>query len=366
MRQTMLLDVGPATGEHGMRGIGRYVRGLVDSLAEWPAEHQERVWAVGRAGETLRLFGARGIASRLSSVRPLDLGLLLGPATLGAAARRAGASVFHATDPHRPWGTRRVRQVVTAYDLIPLREASMLASWRADHRFAYRGYLNQIRSAAIVVAISRATATDLTELLGIPEDRIAIVSPVVDSPARSGRLLAPETPTFLFVGAVNSHKQPELAIEALARFREREGEGRLRFIGPSSEAQRADIRRHARSLGVLGSIQMDGQISDKELEAAFASATALLSLSQIEGFGLPPVEAVLRGVPVISVDIPSARETVADAATLVPPDAEAIAAAMAEPQPPSLEAQDRIRVRYSKRASAEALWAVYEPLLNHS
>jgi glycosyltransferase involved in cell wall biosynthesis len=123
---------------------------------------------------------------------------------------------------------------------------------------------------------------------------------------------------------------------------------------------------HARRLGVLDWVTVDGRISDAELDAAYASATALLSTSSVEGFGLPAVEAALRGVPVISVDIPSARETVAAAATLVQPDAEAIAEAMAKPRPPSREARDRLRVRYCRRSAAEALWAAYEPLLSRS
>lgn len=359
----VLLDTGPASGGHGARGIGRYVRGVVDTIAEWPTERRERVWAVGRPGETIDLFGSRGITSRVMGIRPLDVGLLLGPLAFGAAAHRSGASIFHATDPFRPWRTRRLRQVVTAYDLIPLRETAMLASWRPHHRLVYRAYLKQIRAAEVVVAISDATARDIVELLGVPDNRIAVVSPVVTAPDRPVHRPT-GTPTFLFVGAADPHKQPELAIEALARFRERHGEGRLRFIGPAGERQRAKILHDAHRLGVLEFIQVDGRVSDAALDEAYTSATALLSTSRIEGFGLPPVEAALRGVPVISVDIPTARETVGDVATLVPADSWAIADAMAQPRTPSPESQDRLRARYSRIAAAEALWAVYEPLLN--
>ncbi len=255
------------------------------------------------------------------------------------------------------------RRLVTVYDLILLREVALLRSWRPNHRLGYRWYLRQIAHADAVIAISNATSDDLVRLLGVAQDKIRVVYPVVRLAEAVVRSLADE-PTFLFVGGLDIHKQPELAIEALARFRGREGEGKLRFIGPSSEAQQAAVIGEARRSGVLDDIQLDGRIFYAALDAAFASATALLSTSRIEGFGLPPVEAVLRGVPVIAVDIPSARETIAGAATLVPSDAEAIAQAMAEPRPPSPEAQDRVRAKFSRSASAEALWAVYEPLLN--
>jgi glycosyltransferase involved in cell wall biosynthesis len=89
----------------------------------------------------------------------------------------------------------------------------------------------------------------------------------------------------------------------------------------------------------------------------------LLSTSRIEGFGLPPVEAALRGVPVISVDIPSARETVGDIATLVPADADAIAEAMAAPRSPDRTLVAATRDRYSRRAAATALWSAYSRLI---
>ena len=363
MQSRVLMDVGPGAGGHGARGIGRYVRGVADSLEEWPLERRELVWAVGRTGQDLSAFGGRSTTSRWLGFRPLDLGLVICPLALGRAMGRTGTDIFHATDPHRPWHKRKIRQLVTAYDLIPLHETDMLASWQPHQRYAYRAYLDQVRHADVVIAISEATADDVAASLDIPRERIAIVAPVVVAPEATSRHPDAGRPTFLFVGALDPHKQPELAVEALARFRAGNGDGRLRFIGPSGEEQRARVRDVATRLGVLDSIQFDGRVSDAELDEAYASATALLSTSRIEGFGLPPVEAVLRGVPVISVDIPSARETVSEAATLVPSSADAIVAAMAAPLDPTPEAIARIRDRYSRSAAADALWAAYSRLL---
>jgi glycosyltransferase involved in cell wall biosynthesis len=363
MEPRVLLDVGPASGGHGLRGTGRYVRGVIDSLNGLPAESRGRVWAVGIDADTLRLFGERAITSRFLGVRPFDLGLIVGPAVLGRAVRRANAGVFHATDPHRPWITRSVVQAVTAYDLIPLREEGMLASWRPHHRHVYRVYLDQLRAAAMVVAISRTTADDVIELLDVPAERVTIVSPVVTPPAGVRRAPA-ATPTFLWVGALDPHKQPELAVEALGEFRRLTGDGRLRFIGPSGDHQRRSVLDKAQALGLGDFVSLGGRISDAELDSAYESATALLSTSRIEGFGLPGVEAILRGVPVIAVDIPSARETLGDAAALVPADARLIAEAMAAPRELTRGTRDRIGARYSRRSAAEALWAVYSTLLD--
>jgi glycosyltransferase involved in cell wall biosynthesis len=235
----------------------------------------------------------------------------------------------------------------------------MLSSWRPYHRHAYRLYLDQLRRADEIVAISQTTADDLTERLGIPARRISIVYPVVRIPRTAGRSPAAE-PTFLYVGALDSHKQPELAIAALAEFRRVHAAGKLRFIGPSAPEQQAILRLQTESLGVADSVSFEGRVSDVELDAAFATATALVSTSRIEGFGLPGVEAVLRGVPVIAVDTAAARETVGSAAILVLSDAGAIAAAMAAPASVPDSVQRAMAKRFSTQAAAASLWSAYE------
>lgn len=362
MPKRLLLDIGPTVGGHGARGIGSYVRGLIEAIGDWPAERRQLVWALAPPGATPPVFEGRTVCSRLLSIRPVDLGWLVSSRAIGRAARLAGADVFHANDPQRPTRLRAIRQVVTVHDLIPLREPGILSSWQPHHRHAYRLYLDQLRRADVIVANSKTTADDLMERLGIPESRISIVYPVVRTPRAAERAPAAE-PTFLYVGALDSHKQPELAITALAEFRRVHAAGRLRFIGPSALEQQAGLRRQATSLGVAESVSFEGRIPDEDLDRAFATATALLSTSRIEGFGLPGVEAALRRVPVIAVDTAAARETVGSAAILVPSDAGAIAEAMAAPAPIPDSAQKVMAARFSKRAAAVALWAAYEQVL---
>jgi glycosyltransferase involved in cell wall biosynthesis len=360
LTRNVLVDVAAASTSHRARGIGRYVRGIVSSIEHFPNGQKDLVWGVGIKGPTLRQLGDQGIPSHLIGLRPMDAGAILGTIALRKAARLTRAGAFHATDPYRPWLTRSVRQAVTVYDLIPLRTPRRLASWRANQRWTYRRYLEQVRSAAVVVAISRATAQDLQDLLGVPEQRIAIVKPVVAVARHYARSPSSAEPVFLTVGALDPHKRPWLAVEAFARFRAREHAGTLRMIGPSTDAQRAEVLEVARRNKVESWVELVGRVSDAELDAAYATATALLFTSQIEGFGLPPVEAAMRGVPVIAVDIPSSRETVGDAATLVPEDPEALAIEMERPRDPTVETQARLRAEYSAQAVGEQLLAVYQ------
>ncbi len=359
----LLLDVGPAAGGHGARGIGSYVRGLAEAVtAEWPSERTDLIWAVGPPCLTLERFANRGLSRSSLAWRPFDVGVVLARLAIGSAARRSRATVLHAMDPHRPWLPGRISRIITAYDLIPIREPEITAAWRPHDRLVYRWYLKQLVEADAIVAISRATADDLVGLLGIAADRIHVVYPSV----RPGPTLArvePSEPTFLFVGALDVHKQPDLAVRALAIFRQAHGAGQLRFVGPSSPTERRRLLVLAERLGVGPSIHLEGRVSNEALEAAYAGATAVLAPSRVEGFGLPAVEAAIRGVPVIAVEGAATRETLTGAATLTPSDPEAVATAMAAPSAPGPARAEALRDRFSARTAAEALWTVYAPFL---
>ena len=99
------------------------------------------------------------------------------------------------------------------------------------------------------------------------------------------------------------------------------------------------------------------------LQGGVDNATALLAVSRVEGFGLPPVEAALHGVAVVAADTPIARETLEDAATFVPPDGESLAEAMTDPVAPSAQSRSRLTARHAPAAVATALRGAYARLL---
>lgn len=339
------------------------MRGLAASIAIFPDDLITRVWGMGFKGPTLDSFGSRAIPFTAHPwLAPLP-GWATRRLATRAAFRRSGARVFHATDPQHPWTHPAASSIVTVYDLIPFREREMLRSWRLDHQLVYGRYVRQIRTAARILAISRATAADLQERLGIAPERIDIVYPVVAAPARTQRVDPPE-PTFLFVGALAAHKQPELALQAFAQFHNRFKSGRLRYIGPSDHPQERRLHSLAARLGVAGSVSLEGRLSEAELENAYVSATALVSTSRIEGFGLPPVEAVLRGLPVIAVETPAAMEALSGVAKIVPADAEALAEAMTHPVDPPGMAVGAVRDRYSITSVSHSLADCYRRMLD--
>ena len=360
---TLLLDLEPAVGGHGARGIGRYVRGLVAAVDAFDDDLRQRVWAYGPASPAVAAFETRGIVvPRL--LRPSGVPSWLSSRAYSSwAMRRAHATVLHSTDPHRPWAPRSRASAVTVYDLIPLREPGLLASLRPDHRWMYGRYLKQVRAATRVIAISRTTADDVMERLGIPEARIDVVYPVVLAPEPAQRVAGHE-PVIIVVGALDRHKRPLLALEAFAIFRRNTGAGRLRYIGPADPENSALIIDRVLALDLDGLVTVEGRVSDATLEDAYAQAAVLLMTSRVEGFGLPAVEAVVRGVPVVAVDTMAARETLTGAGIIVPADADEIARAIENASAPDPMTIAATRERFSLAGTSRALAAGYRQMVD--
>jgi glycosyltransferase involved in cell wall biosynthesis len=255
-----------------------------------------------------------------------------------------------------------VRVAVTMYDLIPLLDPDGFSTWHPYHRAIYHWYLRTARGADLLVVISRTTAHWAVEHLGVDPAHIAVVPPLVEHPVSLARVPEPE-PTFVWVGALDRHKRPELAVLALAAFRLRHGGGLLRFIGPADPARMRVIQETARRAGVGDAVILEGHLPAVELEAAFSSAAALLTTSRMEGFGLPAVEAAMRGVPVVAVDIPAAREALGDTATFTQADPSRIADALEAVRPASPASRKRLVERYARPAVADALSSAYLRLL---
>lgn len=351
----VLVDLTPIAGAHGIRGIGSYVRGLQRAIASDPTLADE---VVGFAAAPLE--GIRAIRMpRWLAVRPQDIGVASGVLAETLALRAAHTNAFHQTDPRRPLRPRgATRLAVTAYDLIPLETGSARGE-RFHRRLVYRLYLRSLQQADRIIAISTTTAAAVASRLGIDPDRIDVVPPVIEADTQIDRAPSGADPAFLFVGVPDPHKRPELGIAALAEFRRRHHAGSLTFIGPMTAAHRAHLAAIAAGEGVSDAVMLRGRVSDAALALAWSTATTVLALSELEGFGLPPVEAALRGVPVVAVDTRIARETLGPVALYVVPDPASIADAMEAATPPTQAMRSELAARYSPRTAGAALRHAY-------
>ncbi len=306
----ILVDATPLGNAHAARGTGAAVRGLLEGLRSLPLD----------ARPTLAIATDDPAPAGFEIVR-LRTSRCAGQAVAEVARR----SSFHATQPglvpDAPW------VVATCFDLIPLRMPAVYLAGprRVRERRAYRRYLDRLRRVGAVVVPSEATAADLVEFARVDRGRIHVV-PLAASPS-----VAPEGPTppgdyVLYCGSVEPHKNLAVAIDAIVRTR---GATRLVVVGPWSRRRVERLQRHARAVGAAERIDWMGFVPPAHLAAIRAGARAVLVPSLIEGFGLPVLEAMAAGVPVVASDIPSLREVAGTAADLVAPrDADAWARAI--------------------------------------
>lgn len=343
-------------------GVARYVRALLDGLR-------------GRAGVAIRPFGlprpwpapeAGGAAG--SPLYPLVMGIGL-PRLAPLEAALAEVDVFHATAYAMP-RRRRVPVVLTVHDLTLLRapELGTPALRRSVRRAAARA-----AEARLVIADSEATRRDLIELAALPAARIRVVPLGVDAAFRPvapppGRRPAPY---LLHVGTIEPRKNLPRLIEACAPLW-RGGALRQRLVlagapGWGSAAVEAAIARH----GAGDWVVRLGRVADADLPALYAGADAVLVPSLYEGFGLPLLEALACGAPVIAAAAGALPEVAGDAALLVDPrDAGAWGAAITHLlSDPDLAA--RLRAAGPRRAApftwtrcAEQTLAVYREALD--
>lgn len=363
------LDVTPLGSSHAIRGVGRYVEGILDALLstqpEWCLEHLGLLVAGRQAVSPGVRIAWR---SRRASFRPQDVGWMVAALSDRAIARRAGVRLWHETDPGNPLGPNAARYaLVTAYDLIPLLEPAVMARIRPHRQLVYRLYLQRLRTARHILAISHTTAADLHSVLGVSPDRIDVVYPAV----RAGRLRHDDDPVndrmlpaILFVGVPDPHKRPDLAVAAFGAYRRMGGTRRLVFVGHHPPGARLRLRRVAQASGLAGEVEFRDRVDDAMLASLYANGI-LLALSTREGFGLPPVECLLAGGRVVATPSPIYREVLAEVPVFSlddSPDAIAQGLLAAEASGPSERAVHDLAERYAPASVARELIRVYESL----
>jgi glycosyltransferase involved in cell wall biosynthesis len=247
--------------------------------------------------------------------------------------------------------------VVTIHDLSFERDPRLMS--RKDRMVFRRVVPRAVRQAARVLAVSERTRADLAELYGIPADRVVVTPNGVDPafhPVRrdadnaSNSLL--QAPYVLSVGAIQPRKNQRAALAAA------DAAGLpLVVAGPAKDSALAE---ELRTRGA----RLEGYVSTERLAELYRDATCLVQASRYEGFGLPVLEAMASGTPVVAVPDPALREVAGDAAIFVeePELADGIRRAVAERERLAAAGLERARA-FSWRASAEHTLAVYREIL---
>jgi glycosyltransferase involved in cell wall biosynthesis len=287
---------------------------------------------------------------------------VLGEQTLlPVLAARARVDLMHSLGSTAPL-LGRFRRVVTVHDLIYARFPDAHAGIRDKGMRVL--VPAAVRRSHRVIAPSHSTRDDLVELLHVAPEQVDVVpsglgsvqrdTPLPESQVRA-RFDLGERAIVLTLSAKRPHKNLPALLGALARI---PADRRPLLVAPGYRAEHEhehELRRRADELGVGGDVRFPGWVTAPQLEGLWAIARAFVFPSLYEGFGLPVLEAMARGVPVACSNASSLPEVAADAALLFDPrDEAAIAQALARLLSDGALAQ-RLRALGHQRAR-EATW----------
>jgi len=299
-----------------------YIRGLVSALTALDGDDEYVLYALDPHHRFYAALEPRAklVVRRLRPRHPV----VRIPLVLAAASYRDRIDVLHVqyVGPRHHRGAR----VVTIHDLAFLRiPESFPRSQRWRLRWQVRA--NARRAAAIITG-SEYSRRDIQAAYAIPPERIWVIHDAPDPrfrPAAAGgavrERLGIRHPYVLYVGRLNPRKNVLALVRAFERVRPQLGEPAQLVIAGQEDGQADRLDAAIAASPWRANIIRAGYVSDTELPALHAGAAAFVYLSAFEGFGLPPLEAMACGVPVISSDAGALREVLGDAALLVPPGA---------------------------------------------
>ena len=312
--------------EPRMGGLETYVRRLYPAVLEarpdltisiFVNQHGRELlaaepWARNVELVTHPLLGRRG-------TRAVSEALLL-----GALADRRGCEVLHSVALTAPLRLRAV-SVVTIADMTWLRQARAVPF---ATRLLWRAFVfPAARRADRVITLSRASRSEIAEDIRLPEELIDViplgpgsepsVAPTPEPELRAQLGLGPG-PILLAVSALLAHKNVGALVEALPEIR-RSVPGATAVVPANPTPLGEELAERARALGIGDALRLPGWVSPADLEGLYAAAACFVFPSVREGFGLPVLEAMRRGVPVACSNASAVPEVAGDAALLFDP-----------------------------------------------
>ena len=374
---SIYIDVSAAV--HRRAGLGRYAESLVRALV--PLARQPLALFYNHEHGIEPLVGLESLSS--STVRlgykPWRMAVWLGQMARVPFNRYIpGAKLFHATE-HLLMPLREVPAVLTVHDLIFHRMPE-------HHKPLNRWYLRwtlplYCRRVDHIIAVSNATRQDLMAAYQLPAEKITVIHEAADPRFRPQPRNVQERVQvayglperyILYVGTIEPRKNLELLLAAWAPLYQSGACPPLVIVGKRgwlSEGFFAALESSPAREGV----HLTGYVSDADLPAIYSGATLFVWPSLYEGFGLPPLEAMACGVPVVCADVSSMPEVVGEAALRIDPTneeslREGLLRLAREP-----ELQEDLRARGLARAAtfswaraAQETLCVYDRILSHT
>jgi len=317
--------------QRGKSGVGQYVLALVRALLQQPGDHQLVLFVLE---QDLPLFafaqGRAEIVTVAERYRPALKNILWHHTVLPGLLRQRHIDVLHVPSYRRLVSRSSCALVATIHDLAPFH---VRAKYDAARMFYGRVVVKHLaRRQDEIIAISTNTAQDVQRFFGIPTQRQTIIPNGIDherfqpgdraqakSEAASRWNL--RAPFFLFISRLeHPGKNHVRLIEAFNRFKAATPSDWLLALGGSDWHGAEVIREAAAKSPFAQDIRFLGFVDDATLPTLYRAADTMVYPSLFEGFGLPPIEAMACGCPVLSSTRGALAEVVAEAADKIEPE----------------------------------------------
>lgn len=321
----------PRAATAGPRVAGhRRLRVLVDATNLKPGQGGIRSYTIGlvqalSAQTELELVVAASV-DEVADLGPMQL-VRVSPRTQSVAARALWrernlasfaeslrADVVLTPVPELPLKKLPVPTVIVVHDVGPLVAP---AFYSIPKKLRYQAFLPRTcRIASAVVCVSHATLVGLQAATGTDPHLCEVIGegPQLLAAAQDGS--SSDGRYVLYVGSLDPRKNVDTLVDAFSLAAEAPA-GKLLIVGPTEARASAALRRRVARLGLESSVEHLGFVSPDRLTSLYRGASALVLPSLYEGFGLPVLEAMIAGTPVVASDIPPVREVAGDAALYV-------------------------------------------------
>jgi len=304
-------------------GVGRYLGGLLHEWSTAKCPHEFVLYAPAPLELPL---DARRFAMRLIAGSG---GAIWEQIQLPRAVRADHLDVWFAPAYTAPLAIA-LPLVVAIHDL------SFFAhpEWFRMREGARRRWLvrKAAEKATAIITISQFSRRELIDRLSVPDNRIQVVAPGINTPAlgsgdsgtgglarASAAVPQPPSPRVLYVGSIFNRRHVVDLIRAFAPIARAHADALLDIVGDNRSYPREDLRAAIAAEGVGDRVRWHEYVTDDRLRGLYASARAFAFLSEYEGLGLTPLEALAAGVPSVLLDTEVAREACGRAALYVPP-----------------------------------------------
>ena len=312
-------------------GVGTYIRNVVRTLGRLDRENK------------YLLIGPSSKVEEIGSLPPNFHAVplhqpersLKGWWEFRAVLRRLDCDLVHVPNIFSVPRALPCPYVMTVHDMLEHMSLGRKRNdlWRSVH---FQLTMRVLRGAARIFAVSNFTKTEMEKLFGIPPERIEVVYNAIDERFLHGHASAADReliakryqvtyPFLLYAGRVSAHKNVVRMIEAFSALKgalEKERafpDLKLIIIGDDLSGN-PDLRRTVVRSGVQNDVRFLGFVPIEVLRIFYDSAKIFVFPSLYEGFGLPPLEAMAHGTPVVTSNVSSLPEVVGNAAVLVNPE----------------------------------------------